>query len=133
MTPKELRCAQSHEWARLEKDCSEVTVGITEYAVEHLGDIVFLELPSPGDEVKQGSPFGAIESVKAASDLYAPVTGKVSAINEKIENNLELFKNDPYEQAWLIKIEPAGEGGGDFNTLMSSAEYDDYLKTQEEE
>ena len=104
MVPKELRCLETHEWARLEKDSGIITVGLSDYAVEQLGDIVFLELPGVGSKVVKGSEFCTIESVKAASDLYAPVSGEIAEVNESATENLELFKDDPYGQAWIVKI-----------------------------
>jgi len=126
MIPDDVRCLESHEWARREADARIVTVGITDYAVEHLGDIVFLELPQVGMPIKKGTSFGSIESVKAASDLYAPVSGKVTAVNSALADQLELFKSDPYGQAWLVKIESADPR--EYDSLMDAQKYQQYVK-----
>jgi len=126
MFPKELKFLESHEWARLESGAEIVTVGISDYAVEQLGDIVYLELPAPGDHVKKGEPFGTIESVKAASDIYTPVTGEVIEANDGLSENLELFKSVPYEAAWLIKVKPADPQ--ELQTLMDARSYEEYVK-----
>ncbi len=126
MVPKELKYLQSHEWARREKDSPIITVGLTDYAIEQLGDIVFLELPAVGDKVVKESEFCTIESVKAASDLYAPVSGEIVEINEGLTENLELFKADPYEQAWIIKIK--ADDIAEFESLMKAEEYEKQLK-----
>jgi glycine cleavage system H protein len=99
------RYLKSHEWARQEDD--EIVVGISDHAQEQLGDIVYVELPEVGDEVARGEAFGSVESVKAASDIYAPVSGVVSAINEELEDAPELVNQDPYGKGWMIKIEPS--------------------------
>ncbi len=99
------RYLKSHEWARQEED--EIIVGISDHAQEQLGDIVYVELPEVGDEVAQGEAFGSVESVKAASDIYAPVSGVVTAVNEELEDAPELVNQDPYGKGWMIKIEPS--------------------------
>ena len=129
MIPDELRYAESHEWASLDEDSKQVTVGITDFAIEQLGDIVYLELPKVGDEVKKGVPFGEIESIKAASDLYAPVSGKIVEVNESLPDNLESFKSDAYGPSWMIKI--AADDPGEFERLMTAGDYENYLKAQE--
>jgi len=124
MFPKECRYAETHEWARLEKDI--VTIGITGFAVEQLGDIVYLELPKVGDKIQKGATFGMVESVKATSDLYAPVGGEVAEVNSDISANLEAFKTDPYGQAWLIKIRPADKR--ELDSLMNAETYEKQLQ-----
>ena len=126
MIPKELRYLQTHEWARREEDSSIITVGLSDYAIEQLGDIVFLELPAVGDKVTKGSEFCTIESVKAASDLYAPVSGEIAEINEAVTENLELFKSDPYGQAWIVKIK--ADHIAELETLMTAEDYEKQLK-----
>ena len=101
--PDELFYTEEHEWVRLEDD--EVTVGITDYAQSELGDVVFVELPAVGDRTKQMEPFGTIEAVKAVSDLYAPVSGKVVEINEALADAPELVNQDPYGEGWMIRIQ----------------------------
>ena len=125
MFPKELRYLKSHEWAR-QGDSGLVTVGLTGYAIEQLGDIVFLELPGVGDKVIKESEFCTIESVKAASDLYAPVSGEIVEINEGLTENLELFKTEPYGQAWIIKIK--AENIAELEILMNAEDYEKQLK-----
>ena len=124
MFPKECRYAETHEWARLEKDI--VTVGITAFAVEQLGDIVYLELPKTGTKVQKGSSLGMVESVKATSDLYAPVSGEVAEVNSDISNNLEAFKSDPYGKAWLLKIKASDKK--ELDSLMDAETYEKQLE-----
>ena len=101
--PVELKYTREHEWLRIEKNIA--TVGITDYAQSELGDIVFVELPSVGQEVKQMQPFGTIEAVKAVSDLFSPVTGKVVEINSALDDNPMTINRDPYGEGWIIKVE----------------------------
>ncbi len=126
MIPKEFRYAETHEWARPEKNANIITVGITGFAIEQLGDIVYLELPKVGAKVQKGSSFGMVESVKATSDLYAPVSGEVAEVNSDIANNLEAFKTDPYDQAWLIKIKITDKK--EFDSLMDAETYEKQLE-----
>lgn len=105
-TPSELKYASSHEWARLEED-GTVTVGITDHAQEALGDVVFVELPDLGATLAAGDEAGVVESVKAASDIYAPVSGEVIAINETLEDAPELVNGDPYNDGWFFRLQPA--------------------------
>lgn len=126
MVPKELRYLQTHEWTKREEDSGIITVGLTDYAIEQLGDIVFLELPAVGDKVTKESAFCTIESVKAASDLYAPVSGEIVQVNKSLTENLELFKSDPYGQAWIVKIK-AGDAA-EFESLMNAEGYEKQLK-----
>jgi len=108
--PSELKYATSHEWVRNEGD-GTVTIGITEHAQELLGDMVFVELPEVGDSVSTGDDVAVAESVKAASDIYAPVTGEVVEVNEDLEDSPELVNSDPFGDGWMfkLKIEDAGE------------------------
>lgn len=111
--PEELRYTAEHEWLREEGD-GTVTVGITDHAQAELGDVVYVELPAVGDEVEQGASFGVIESVKAASDLFAPVSGAVTAVNGALEGAPQQVNEDPYGAGWLLKLNPgrlAEEGG----------------------
>ena len=126
MIPKESKYLKTHEWARLQEGSDIVTVGLTDYAIEQLGDIVFLELPTVGKKVTKESEFCTIESVKAASDLYAPVSGEILEINESLAENLELFKADPYGQAWIARIK--AEDIAEFEALMSAEDYQKQLK-----
>lgn len=127
MVPKDLVYTRSHEWARIEEEGA--TVGISEYAQEQLGDLTFVELPAVGDEVSQGEEMGSIESVKAASELFSPVTGRVVEVNESLEDAPEQINEDPYEAGWLIKVELSEEPEG----LMSPEEYEEYLEEEDDE
>jgi glycine cleavage system H protein len=104
--PAELRYASSHEWILLQEDGTAV-VGITEHAQDAMGDLVYVEMPDVGAELAAGDEAGVVESVKAASDIYAPVAGEVTAINEKLEEEPELVNNDPYNDGWLFKLKVA--------------------------
>ena len=126
MDPKELRYLESHEWAGVESGSGLVVVGLAGFAIEQLGDIVFLALPQVGDSAAKEDSFGTIESVKAASDLYSPVTGEIVEVNEELPENLELFKSDPYEECWLIKIKP--DDLQELKSLMDAEAYEKYLK-----
>lgn len=116
--PSDRRYTKEHEWAR-EED-GRVLVGITEYAQDQLGDVVYVGLPEPGTEVTAGQPLGEVESTKSVSDVYSPVSGRVVAKNEDVETTPELVNSDPYGRGWLVAIEPAGDGGGD---LMEADAY----------
>lgn len=120
-TPSDLKYASSHEWARLEED-GTVTVGISNHAQEALGDVVFVETPEVGDEVSAGEEAGVVESVKAASDIYAPVSGEVIAINEVLEEAPETVNADPYHDGWFFKIKPADPA--ELENLLSAEDYD---------
>lgn len=100
--PEDLRYTSDHEWLRMESD--EGTVGITAYAADELGDIVFVELPAAGSRLEAGTTFGAIESVKTASDLFAPITGEVLAVNEQLTGSPELINTDPYGEGWMLRV-----------------------------
>ena len=115
------RYAKSHEWARREDD-GTVTVGVSAYAVEALTDLVFMQLPEVGAMVEAGESFGEIESVKAVSDLYAPVSGEVVAVNTELPGRLETLGEDPYGSGWVIRIQPADVG--QLETLLDQAAYD---------
>jgi glycine cleavage system H protein len=103
----ERRYTKSHEW--LTAEGKSVTVGITDFAQSQLGDVVFLELPAPGRKLVAGESFGVVESVKAASDLFSPVSGRITAVNEKLAAHPELINSDPYGDGWILKVELAGE------------------------
>src|SRR5262245_8035334 len=119
MDPKTLRYATTHEWSRLEGDVC--TVGITQFAVDQLTDVVYIELPDVGDHVFAGESFGEVESVKAVSDLYAPVDGEVSAVNEKALEDPTQVTGDPYGKGWLIKIKV--EPGATLDHLLTLEKY----------
>ena len=119
-TPSELKYAASHEWARLEEDGS-VTVGITDHAQDALGDVVFVELPDVGDSLAAGDEAGVVESVKAASDIYAPVAGEVIAVNAKLEDEPETVNADPYNDGWFYKLQPGDTS--ELDGLLSAEDY----------
>lgn len=106
--PTELKYARTHEWARLEDD-GTVTVGISDHAQHALGDVVFVELPELGAEITAGSEAGVVESVKAASDIYAPISGEVIAINDKLTDVPETINGDPYGDGWFFRVRPSDE------------------------
>lgn len=118
--PSELKYASSHEWVRPEGD-GTYTIGITEHAQELLGDMVFVELPEVGDEVDAGEDCAVAESVKAASDIYAPITGEVVAINEELEDAPETVNNDPYGDGWLFRIKASDEA--ELESLLDAEGY----------
>lgn len=127
MSLDEIRYTETHEWARLDEE-DVVVVGLSEFAVDQLGDIVYLELPAEGEEVTKGDSFGVIESVKAASDLYAPVSGEVVEANEDVSESLDLFKTDPTDKAWLIKIRMSDPE--EFESLMTETEYESFSSSE---
>src|SRR5437868_3501441 len=127
MIPKNLRYASSHEWAGLEGDICNV--GITAFAVEQLTDVVFVELNKAGSKLKAGDKFGVIESVKAVSDLYVPVDGEITAVNDAVVKDPSLIAADPYGKGWMIKIKtPAG---AKLDKLLTSAQYEQQIASEE--
>ena len=119
-TPSEVKYASSHEWARLEED-GTVTIGITDHAQEALGDVVFVELPEVGAVLAAGDDAGVVESVKAASDIYAPLGGEVLAINEQLEEEPETVNADPYNDGWFFKLKPTDTS--ELEGLLSAEDY----------
>ena len=119
-TPKEFKYSDEHEWVK-EED-GKYRIGITHFAQSELGDIVFVELPEVGDEIKADEPFGSVESVKTVSELYAPISGKVVEMNEALEDSPEFVNESPYEKAWMIVVEPSDVS--ELDALMSAEEYD---------
>ena len=121
----ERRYSETHEWVAVEGGVA--TVGITDFAQSQLGDVVFLELPNPGRKLEAGESFGVVESVKAASDLYSPVSGRVSAVNDKLAGKPELINSDPYGEGWILKLELAGELPKD---MLDEAAYKQFTESQ---
>jgi len=122
--PQGLLYSKTHEWARVEADPAGgkiATVGLTAFALQALTDLVFIDLPAVGREVKAGQPFGEIESVKAVSDLYSPIDGQIVAVNGEVADNLEHLADDPYELGWFIKIKIGNEAG--LANLLDEAAY----------
>lgn len=123
--PEDLLYTKEHEWARFEDD-GKVRVGITAHAAKELGDVVFVELPEVGAELEKDSPFGVVESVKAVSDLYAPLSGKVVARNGSLEDNPEQVNEDPYGDGWMLVIEPSDESEKD--DLLDAGDYQTHIE-----
>lgn len=123
--PKDLRYTEEHEWIKKE-DGNQYRIGITDFAQDELGDIVFVELPSVGDELKADEPFGSVESVKTVSELYAPISGKVVAVNEDLDDSPEFVNESPYEKAWMIVVEADDEAA--YESLLSVEDYEGRIK-----
>ncbi|ASE37846.1 MULTISPECIES: glycine cleavage system protein GcvH [Staphylococcus] len=121
--PSELKYSKDHEWVKVEGNT--VTIGITEYAQNELGDIVFVELPEVDDEIEVGDTFGSVESVKTVSELYAPVAGKVTETNDELEDSPEFVNESPYEKAWMVKVEISDES--QLDDLMSADDYSEMI------
>lgn len=124
---KELKYTKSHEWVRFEND-GTVTVGITDHAQERLGDIVFIELPKLNDEVNAGDEVIVIESVKAAGDVYSPLSGEIIEVNETVEGSPELVNSSPYEDAWLFKLQPSDDSE---DNLLNAEQYEELVASEE--
>ena len=118
LVPDNLNYTEEHEWLKVQED-GQARVGITDYAQDSLSDVVFVELPEVGDQFTKGDVMAVAESVKAASDIYAPISGKIVSINEKLEESPELVNESPYEFGWMVLIEPEGEVNG----LLDAASY----------
>lgn len=117
--PQELKYTKDHEWIKV--DGNVVTIGITDFAQKELGDIVYVEIESDGEELEQGDVFGTVEAVKTVSDLFMPISGKVIEINENLESEPEIVNSDPYEKGWMIKVEIADASGLD--AMLSADDY----------
>ncbi len=128
MYPEGLKYAKTHEWLKVEDN--EGRVGITYYAQDRLGDITFVELPQVGAELTKGKSFGTVESFKAVSEFYAPVSGKVIQVNRELRNNPELINQDPYGQGWILVVEIASPA--EMEELLSPGDYEQWVKQQEE-
>ena len=122
--PADCKYTKEHEWVRVEGDVA--VIGITDYAQDSLGDIVFLELPSVGSDIEKEATFGVVESVKAVSDLYAPIGGKVEEINEPLVEEPELINEKPYSDGWMIKVKI--RDSSDLDALMDQSAYEAYVK-----
>ncbi|GGA76905.1 glycine cleavage system protein GcvH [Ornithinibacillus halotolerans] len=122
--PNELLYSKEHEWVK--KEGNTVRIGISDFAQDELGDIVFVELPEVGDEVKVDEPFGSVESVKTVSELYAPVSGKIVEVNTELEDSPELVNESPYENAWMIVVELTDES--ELDELLSAQSYKEFVE-----
>ena len=126
MNPEDLKYSEEHEWLRLDGDTA--IIGITHFAQDSLGDVVFVELPDVGSDVKQFEKMGEIESVKAVSDLYCPVGGKVIEVNDSLTDSPELVNDSPYGDGWMLKVEMADSS--EIERLMSASEYDTLIESE---
>ena len=127
--PAELKYTNDHEWVMEEGDM--LVIGISDYAQDSLGEIVYIELPSEGDEITKGDPFGAVESTKAVSDLYAPISGDVMEVNEALLDAPETINEDPYGEGWMIKVKPYDPG--ELEDLMESDSYAEHVENEMED
>ena len=118
-----LRFAQTHEWVRIDGDMA--TVGISEYAQSQLGDVIYLELPSVGQQLDAGARLGVIESVKAASDLYSPVGGEVAEVNQELKDHPEYINQDPYGKGWMIVVKPSNKA--EWDQLLTAQQYEELI------
>jgi len=124
--PKDLKYTKEHEWVKVEGNTA--IVGITDYAQDSLGDVVYVELPQEGGSVTKHEPFGVVESVKAVSDLYSPISGSVAEVNDAIVDNPEVINEDPYGDAWMIKVSLANSD--ELDDLLTSDEYQKYIEEE---
>lgn len=124
--PKDLKYTKEHEWVKVEGNIA--TVGITDYAQDSLGDVVYVELPQEGATVTKHEPFGVVESVKAVSDLYSPLSGSVTEVNDAIVDSPEAINEDPYGDAWMIKVEISSDS--DLGDLLSADEYQKFIEEE---
>lgn len=126
MYPEDYLYTKDHEWISVQDSVG--TIGITDYAQHELGDVVYVDLPEVGDTFESGEPFGSVESVKAVSEVFCPISGEVVAVNEKLEQSPELINQSPHQDAWMIKVRITNPD--DLKELLSSEEYEEYLQEQ---
>jgi glycine cleavage system H protein len=124
--PTDLKYSKEHEWVRVEENVA--TLGITDYAQEELGDIVNVELPEEGDEIQREDAFGAVESVKASSEVFSPLSGKIVEINEPLLDSPETINEDPYDEGWMVRIEMSNPA--ELDDLMDAAAYEAYVREE---
>ena len=122
--PEDLLYSEEHEWIKKEDD--HVRIGITSFAQDELGDIVFVELPEVGDTLEKDEPFGSVESVKTVSELYAPLSGEVVEVNEELEDSPEFVNESPYEKAWMVVVKPSDDS--EFDDLLSADKYKEVIE-----
>jgi glycine cleavage system H protein len=126
--PENLHYSKDHEWVRVEGDTA--VVGITDHAQDQLGDVVYVELPKAGEDFAAHESFGSVESVKAVSEIFTPVSGKVAAANDSLNDEPEKVNQDPYGEGWMIKIKMSN--AGEVDSLLTAAEYEDFTKAETE-
>jgi glycine cleavage system H protein len=126
--PEDLHYSKDHEWVRVEGD--QAIIGITDYAQNSLGDVVYVELPKAGDKFSGNEPFGSVESVKAVSEVFTPIAGAVVSINESLADEPEKVNSDPYGDGWMIRLRM--DNPGEVDSLLSAAEYEDFTKAESE-
>ena len=126
--PDDLHYSKDHEWVRVEGNTA--VVGITDYAQDSLGDVVYVELPKAGDEFAANESFGSVESVKAVSEVFSPVSGVISGINEALNDEPEKVNQDPYGEGWMIRVQLSNPG--EVDSLLTAAEYEDFTKAETE-
>ena len=125
--PEDLRYSEEHEWLRLAGE--QVTIGITDHAQTQMGDVVFVELPEVGDEITRGEAFGTVESTKAVSELFAPISGKVVEINENLIEAPETINEDPYGDGWMMRVEPTDHN--DRDEMMDAEAYQEHIENED--
>ena len=126
--PEDLHYSKDHEWARVEGDTA--VVGITDYAQNSLGDVVYVELPKAGEQFAANESFGSVESVKAVSEVFSPVSGEIASINESLNDEPEKVNQDPYVEGWMIRVKMSNPG--EVDSLLTAAEYEDFTKGETE-
>jgi glycine cleavage system H protein len=126
--PESLHYSKDHEWVRVEGDLA--VIGITDHAQEQLGDVVYVELPKPGESFAANESFGSVESVKAVSEIFTPVSGEVAEVNESLNDEPEKVNKDPYTDGWMIKM--TMKSSGEVDSLLTAAEYEDLTKAESE-
>jgi glycine cleavage system H protein len=126
--PEDLHYSKDHEWVRVEGE--EAIIGITDYAQDSLGDVVYVELPKPGDTFATNEPFGSVESVKAVSEVFTPISGEVVKINESLADEPETVNSDPYGSGWMVRVRMSNPG--EVDSLLTAAEYEDFTKAEKE-
>jgi glycine cleavage system H protein len=124
--PENLHYSKDHEWVRVDGDLA--VIGITDHAQEQLGDVVYVELPKPGESFVANESFGSVESVKAVSEVFTPVSGEVAEVNESLNDEPEMVNNDPYNDGWMIKMKM--KNPGEVDSLLTAAEYEDFTKAE---
>ena len=125
--PDNLQYSKDHEWLRVEGDTA--VIGITDHAQEQLGDVVYVELPKPGESFAAHESFGSVESVKAVSEIFTPISGEVAEVNESLNDEPEKVNKDPYGEGWMIKMKMSAPG--EVDSLLTAAEYEDFTKAEE--